>query len=344
MLRFCRPELYWVILLFAACCGCGDSSAPAAGDGTGAVSQTVAALSDPEAQARAMAALKRDGAEFLYGLGGPSAGPVTAILRGRRFGDAQVVLVSSIPTLTCLYLSESAVTDEGLKSLQKMPHLKLLYLEKTAITNLAPLAQMPSLSVLDVTGTSLREADLAALAGSKCKGVTPFSDKVVSAWLVDADLASSPWVNSKDGVLSLRLLVSAKAVPAGNPIVVLAELRNNTGGCVNVLRPFGDFGVAPKALRIVGPAGAIASQFPNVDYVFGAGAFAALLPGETIRDRLDVDAKGYPKSNLPGKYVLQYPYRATTGHQEQAAQEWINLPNLWVGEIESGKVSLVKEK
>lgn len=160
----------------------------------------------------------------------------------------------------------------------------------------------------------------------------------------DPNLASSPWVNSKDGALSLRLLVSAKPVRAGDPIVVLAELRNNTGGCVNVLRPFGDSPVARKALRIAGPAGAIVPAFAALDYVLGTGAFVALLPGETIRDRLDVDPKFFPQSALPGKYVLRYPYRATEGNQEQAAQKWINLPNLWVGEIESGKVSLVKEK
>jgi hypothetical protein len=356
MSRFRRSATWWVFLLCATCCGCDHSGPNVVGGAAGTDSSSVASPSAPEVQARAVAALERDGAVFSYFIGRSSEDPWMATLTGPRIGDAQVALVSTITSLRKLDLSESGVTDEGLKSLLKMPSLAVLYLRNTSITSLAPLAQLPSLRGLDVTGTRLREADVAALVGSKCKGVKPFDNTVVSAWLAAPPLASSPWVNSADGALSLRLLVSAKAVRAGDPIVVLAELRNNTSKPMNVLRPFGDRSVR-KAFKIAGPAGAIVPGFivpygpkagaivPDFDIMDGAnsGAYTSLLPGETIRDRFDADPRYYPRSDLPGEYVIQYVYRPTESDQREAPIS-LNLPDLWVGMIGSGKVTLVKEK
>ena len=50
----------------------------------------------------------------------------------------------------------------------------------------------------------------------------------------------SEWVTSSDGVIAVRLSAAAAEFEKAKPIIVIAELRNDTAMPVNVLRPFGD--------------------------------------------------------------------------------------------------------
>jgi uncharacterized membrane protein len=89
---------------------------------------------------------------------------------GSKFGDQQLAALSRFaPYIVEAQLARSSVTDAGLSTLGKFPHLRALHLDGTAITgsglpNLAPLTQ---LNYLNLSETKVTQASIAPLSAMK---------------------------------------------------------------------------------------------------------------------------------------------------------------------------------
>lgn len=103
----------------------------------------------------------------------PDLGPLADLhgldgleLSGPGFGDDDLAIVVRFPRLTTLDLSDTRLTDSGLRRLAGLQRLEELNLTGTAIqgTELASLATLPRLRSLDLFATELRPDAVAQLA------------------------------------------------------------------------------------------------------------------------------------------------------------------------------------
>lgn len=88
-------------------------------------------------------------------------------LPGTPFGDDDVEHLAVVPELTTLWLGETAITDVGLEKFGRLlPNLTYLRLERTKIsgTGLKHLQALKHLKNLVLSGTSLKDEDVAPLA------------------------------------------------------------------------------------------------------------------------------------------------------------------------------------
>lgn len=85
----------------------------------------------------------------------------------RTADDDNLARLAGGESLEVLVLSDSAVTDVGLRTWPPAPRLRLLYLSNTRITDagIAALARHPALEEIHLDGTGLGDAGLNALAG-----------------------------------------------------------------------------------------------------------------------------------------------------------------------------------
>jgi hypothetical protein len=157
-----------------------------------------------------------------------------------------------------------------------------------------------------------------------------------------AEQPSSEWVDSEDGVLSLRLGTPDTTVDCKDPITVVVELRNNSDEPVNVLRPFGDLNAVASWFDLTGPKGAIGYTDGMPSYPLGRNGFAELTPGKSICGWQDLIVECFDGSDLSGQYTVRYKYAVGRGHRESA--ERMGVENVWTGEITSRAVTVMKEE
>jgi len=207
-------------------------------------------------------------------------------LRRTQAADADLRLLAALPNVINIDLSNTKITNDGLKHLIGMKKLRVLRLRNTLVTieGLLHLKNLPQLSTLDMTGTKLKESDLARLKGMKSlRWLSPFPNEVVKAQLIDQELQSTDWATSGDKALSLRLLALKRPYGLSEAVVLLAELRNNSKQERLVLRPFGDkWRVRMKWLAIRGPKGRCYYAGPRPSYLLGKGTLSVLGPGRII--------------------------------------------------------------
>jgi uncharacterized membrane protein len=89
---------------------------------------------------------------------------------GKKFGDAQLSgLVRFAPYIVEAELARTGITDAGLATLSKFPHLRALHLDETDLTGsgLANLTQLTQLNYLNLSGTKVTQASIAPLSGMK---------------------------------------------------------------------------------------------------------------------------------------------------------------------------------
>jgi len=87
-----------------------------------------------------------------------------------KFGDKELALLEPIADqILWLDLARSQVTDAGLDTVAKMPHLGRLHLENTKVTDagLAKLGKLGELEYLNLYGTKVTDGGIAKLEGAK---------------------------------------------------------------------------------------------------------------------------------------------------------------------------------
>lgn len=81
-------------------------------------------------------------------------------LMGEKFGDSDLALVVGLPDIRTLNVSNSNVTNEGLKEIAKIKSLRSLDLSRTKVTEIASLTALADLEELILTFTEVKEAAL----------------------------------------------------------------------------------------------------------------------------------------------------------------------------------------
>lgn len=134
-----------------------------------------------------------------------------------------------------------------------------------------------------------------------------------------SETVSSGWIKSKDGSVIFRLLGRAVAIDKTEPIVVFAEICNNTKKTISLLKPFGDDYLARCVnVQLTGPMGRVRHEVVRYEYALGSGAFVSLAPGETFRDRLELRIAEFPGSKLGGDYKIGYTYTFNQSYRDRA--------------------------
>ena len=109
------------------------------------------------------------GGKVTYENDSPSAPVVGISFSGaRRFSDAYMHLITHFPQLTSLDLSETSITDEGLKAVKNLKHLRVLNVNNTRITG-ACLAELvdSSLTTINIGNTCATNEALNSLQNFK---------------------------------------------------------------------------------------------------------------------------------------------------------------------------------
>jgi len=103
---------------------------------------------------------------------------------GITISDDDLVILGKIDSVEMIDLSDSEVTNEGLRHLRKLPNLSYLELSNTKISDagLEHLAGLSSLELLFLSGTRISDA------GLKCLSEMP---KLFSLWLDDTDISDA---------------------------------------------------------------------------------------------------------------------------------------------------------
>jgi len=147
----------------------------------------------------------------------------------------------------------------------------------------------------------------------------------------------SEWATSEDGTLSLRLSSPWRPYARGRAFTFVAELRNDSGRSVTVLRAFGDEPTARAGgIRMVGPKGPVEYVGPKYDYMLGTASFTKLPPGKTIQGEIRLRVDDYRTIDAPGKYQVSYSYGSGRYPRKPVPAD------LWRGSIRSGTIGLVR--
>ena len=160
-------------------------------------------------------------------------------------------------------------------------------------------------------------------------------------WQVpDDELVFTEWATSEDGALSYRLMVPKAPATAEDPMLFLAELRNNTDKPINVLRPLRDHYLAYYILELVGPDGPLEYTGPDVSHTLDEQAFMALPPDHVDRGDIELSVYYFAGSDKPGRYTIKCPYEVVNYFRELASRSSYDMPDLWVGEIVSESITI----
>lgn len=268
-------------------------------------------------------------------------------LWGTAISDTQLELLVALRGIEHLQLMNTGVTDAGMASIGRMTGLQSLHLQGTKITGkgLSQLRDLKNLRWLNVSETAVREQDLAALAGMKSLAtVHPFGPDTVEAWLTTAELMSTAWAPSQDGLLSLRLLAPKNPIPAREPIVIFVELRNNSQQRdLTVIRPFGNGDIGPIGWIVLrnDTARQIRYSGPIAD-AFGRRSFPTLPPGNVMRNKSTLYTQFYSGSDRPGAYRVSAQYCVTEPDRRSAVEPDNGKPDLWTGKIVAGPLVVTK--
>ncbi|HDZ20920.1 hypothetical protein LCGC14_0315680 [marine sediment metagenome] len=269
-------------------------------------------------------------------------------LAGQGINGQGLRHLAKLEQLRTLRLFRTAVNDDALKHVGALKGLRTLELHWTLVTNagMEHLAGLEMLHALYLSETAVTEGAMADLTKAK-RLRTVYMMSAGDAglrWLLPMPLTEGEWVTSADGVLSLRLLAPTEDVRPAEPIVLIAEMRNNSDHPVRVLRPFGDSYRAMLGMTIIGPKGEVTYTGDTPSYALGSGAFAVLPPGESIRDRMVLKVHAFAGSSAPGKYEITYRYLVGSDIRGASATVAPKAIDPWQGEIQTQPIHVVKRK
>ena len=242
----------------------------------------------------AVEALRGRGARVTDAFGKPDGLPVNAVLTGPKFGDADVAVLKSFPTLRSVALSRTKVTDAGLAPLAELPDLTMLFLTDTAITDagLVHVRKLANLNYLYLDGTGVTDAGLEPLKNlTKLVHIDARRTRVT-----DAGVAKLRAANARIGVAQDTKYVEFTA-PDGH-FKVSFPWKQPTQTTRNQMTPFGR--VADTMFEVkdgsssAGVAVAdFATQLPNVNVEqvvnTGVEALARELPAAVKSDTRSVN-------------------------------------------------------
>ena len=129
---------------------------------------------------------------------------------------------------------------------------------------------------------------------------------------IEQELKVGDWVTSDDGALSLRLL-AYDPVTRKEPIVLMAELRNNSEDELTVWLPFRPEYRAWMVLDVRRGLQDISYSGPIPGYAPGPGDYASIAPGQTVDNSIELPVDGFPSSHWPREYLIRYPYATGNG-------------------------------
>jgi hypothetical protein len=276
----------------------------------------------------------------------PSDAIVRVDLRKTRVTDDDLEVIAGLGYVQHLDLGETSITDRGVRHLVRMKRLDSLRLANTKITaeSLKHILRVPGLAHLGVSRTAVQESDLAVFAGHIPPTHYFGGFAGGRAWMMPGPFNASDWVTASDGKLSLRLLAPRAPLVPEAPLLVLAEVRNDSPQAMNVLRPCGDEPVANGAwVTIRGPHGLVRYSGPAPSYVLGGAAFETIRPGQVIRDIMVLPVDMFGGSDARGTYEITFRYAPSSSHQKTAAGPGIDKKHLWTGQIPSKAVTIRKE-
>ncbi len=279
----------------------------------------------------------------IYALGGktnpespkPSDVVTRVYLANTAATDADLAVLLAFERLSSVDLSGTQVTGEGLATLAKIESLERIVLKDLDIP-VAYLADLRSLPRLRHSKPLTQEE----LSLWRTHPVPPFDQRLVELWLIpDSELTMGEWAMSDDGAVSLRLMAPNKPVAGKEPMVILAELRNNTGEPITVISPFGDRHTAMRVMQISGPNGPLEYTGPYFKYSMGKNFRTSIPPGRAVRGSIELSVASYGGSDKPGQYTIVYPYIFGSHH---ANTPWGTA--LWQGEIRSEAITVTRQE
>jgi YHS domain-containing protein/mono/diheme cytochrome c family protein len=158
--------------------------------------------------AAAVAALQAKGAVVQQVAANTRAVDVNVSLLRDKIGDADIALLEPLaPVLVWLNVSRTAITDEALRSIGRLPQLRRLHAANTKVTDagLAHLAGAAHLEYLNLYGSGIGDAGLQHLAGLPSlqrlyvwqTGVTAAGAKALSAALPKIQIDRGDYVEER---------------------------------------------------------------------------------------------------------------------------------------------------
>lgn len=148
------------------------------------------------------------------------------------------------------------------------------------------------------------------------------------------------WVQSADGLVAFRCWAAEGTIDAKSPIVLEGEIKNMGNVSRTFLRPFEDtYLTYTQGIEIIGPQGMLSYTGSTLSYQLGAGAFAELAPGESIRDQLTIPREVFANSDMPGRYRVTCRFIASSNPRPTGLENW----NLWIGEVAAPPIDIIKQ-
>lgn len=294
-------------------------------------------------------------------------GGTTGIPRGSTLDDIEAIQLAStrardddlrpfgaLKNLSWISLRNTQVTSESLKHLLPCRALRTLDLRGTQVDGKAldTIAQFPKMQTLYLTCTKVLESDLSKLGSLKLlTTVDPYDPVIVRAWSFVENVKATEWAASSDGALSLRILVSAKALDPNEPIRLIAELRNNTDKDLHATRPFmRDRKVQAECMTVTGPAGRLKYHTPHGSVFLVPGSsrypppqYARVPARGYARGLIELVVKCFGGSDKPGEYGIEYIYDGTAEFLEGFCIPE-KMENHWTGKIVAPKVMITKRE
>lgn len=271
------------------------------------------------------------------------------LLSGTDATDADIRVISALPNIVAIKLGNTKVTDEGVAWLTTQKRLERVGLRNTAVTGEGVrrlFEGLPGLQEVNLMGTAVKPADLVAVRGipdAPSVSIRPFKwDDVDRVAL--GELKPTEWVDSEDEMLSLRMFGPSKKLPLNYPIVVFAQLRNNTSDLLAVLEPFDGRRVNPppeELLSIVGPRGQVGCW--RLEFSSESGSpFVAIAPGPAWRAPLELHVWMCSDTNEPGDYTITYTY-CVPEEYGNIGKPPPDAATIWTGQIVAEPVTVTKE-
>jgi hypothetical protein len=163
---------------------------------------------------------------------------------------------------------------------------------------------------------------------------------------------ATAWAKSADGAIAVRLIFGSNRWSTTTPVVVSAELRNESKGEVFVLRPLAD---TPRlwggTVAIDGPDGRVRYDYSKGGmrtYRLSDEVLVMLSPGETIRDPATSMLPPLTNFQKNGKYKVWLHYAVDEPSYrhlvESNAKRYPNrVLKLWTGEINTEAIEIIKD-
>jgi hypothetical protein len=158
-------------------------------------------------------------------------------------------------------------------------------------------------------------------------------------------LADTPgqWVDCNNGALSIRAHVKESAIGADDGIVLVAQIRNNSGRSITLLRPFGDPYLARGIqIKIWNEERQIRYSGAKADYDLDGAAFMTVAPGASVTGTIDLLPQDFAGIGRAGVYAVRYDYSYSGDWDEKVAKEGVK--NIWTGAICSREIAVERKQ